>query len=207
MSLFGKQTHEFEALYRSLGAKKVKTPKNWQDAFFVLQQHIDTLPTGGKKVLFIDELPWLDTPSSKFVAALDHFWNGWASARRDILLVVCGSATSWIIDKIVMNYGGLHNRLTRQIYLAPFTLHECELYARQRNLGMSRRNILETYMVLGGIPYYWDFLRSDLSWAQNIDRMLFHRNGELQIKDSNRRRSSSLPISILSDSFTNSPQR
>ena len=174
------QLEEFAHSLTTAGAKKVKTPKNWQDAFFVLQQHIDTFPTEGKKVLFIDELPWLDTPSSKFVSALDHFWNGWASARRDILLVVCSSATSWIIDKIVMNYGGLHNRLTRQIYLAPFTLHECELYARQRNLGMSRRNILETYMVLGGIPYYWDFLRSDLSWAQNIDRMLFHRNGELR---------------------------
>ena len=174
------QLKEFAHSLTTAGAKKVKTPKNWQEAFFALQQYLDSLTGVGKKVLFIDELPWLDTPSSKFVAALDHFWNGWATARRDIVLVVCGSATSWVMDKIVMNYGGLHNRLTRQIYLAPFTLHECELYARQRNLGMSRRNILETYMVLGGIPYYWDFLRSDLSWAQNIDRMLFHRNGELR---------------------------
>lgn len=174
------QLEEFVHSLITAGVRGMKTPKNWQDAFFALQQHLDTLPGDGKKVLFIDELPWLDTPSSKFVSALDHFWNGWATARRDIVLVVCGSATSWVIDKIVMNYGGLHNRLTRQIYLAPFTLHECELYARQRNLGMSRHNILEAYMVLGGIPYYWDFLRSDLSWAQNIDRMLFHRNGELR---------------------------
>ena len=174
------QLEEFAHSLATAGARKVKTPKNWQDAFFALQQLLGALPAGGKKVLFIDELPWLDTPASKFVAALDHFWNGWATARRDIVLVVCGSATSWVMDKIVMNYGGLHNRLTRQIYLAPFTLHDCEEYARQRNLGMSRRNILETYMVLGGIPYYWDFMRSDLSWAQNIDRMLFRRNGELR---------------------------
>jgi len=174
------QLEEFAHSLTTAGARRVKTPKNWQEAFFALQQYLSTLTEEGKKLLFIDELPWLDTPSSKFVAALDHFWNGWATSRRDIVLVVCGSATSWIIDKIVMNYGGLHNRLTRQIYLAPFTLHECELYVQQRNLGMSRRNILETYMVLGGIPYYWDFLRSDLSWAQNIDRMLFQRHGELR---------------------------
>lgn len=173
------QLEEFANSLVIAGMKKVTRPKNWSQAFFMLGQHISTLPEG-KKVIFIDELPWLDAPNSKFVPALDHFWNGWASARKDIVLVICGSATSWIIEKIVKNYGGLHNRLTEQIYLRPFTLHECELYAQQRNLGMSRRNVLETYMVLGGIPYYWDMLRKDLSWAQNIDRMCFYPNGKMR---------------------------
>ena len=164
------QLEEFANSMIAAGARKIKRPRNWSQAFFMLGQYLASLPEG-KKVVFIDELPWLDTPCSKFVSALDHFWNGWATARKDIVLVVCGSATSWIINKIVMNYGGLHNRLTRQIYIEPFTLHECELYAEQRNLGMSRRNILETYMVLGGVPFYWDFLRKDLSWAQNIDHL------------------------------------
>ena len=173
------QLEEFSNSLIMAGMKKVKRPKNWSQAFFMLGQHLNSLPEG-KKVVFIDELSWLDTPNSKFVSALDHFWNGWATARKDILLVVCGSVTSWIIDKIVMNYGGLHNRLTEQIYLQPFTLYECEQYASQRNLGMSRRNILETYMVLGGIPYYWDMLRKDLSWAQNIDRLFFYPNGKMR---------------------------
>ena len=144
------QLEEFANSLIIAGMKKVKRPKSWSQAFFMLGQHLSTLPD--KKVIFIDELPWLDTPNSKFVSALDHFWNGWATARKDIVLVVCGSATSWIMEKVVMNYGGLHNRLTEQIYLRPFTLHECEQYATQRNLGMSRRNVLETYMVLGGMP-------------------------------------------------------
>lgn len=173
------QLEEFANSLILAGMKKVKTPKNWSQAFFVLGQYLSTLPEG-KKVIFIDELPWLDTPNSKFVSALDHFWNGWATTRRDIVLVVCGSVTSWIMDKMVMNYGGLHNRLTEQIYLRPFTLHECEEYALQRNLGMSRRNIMETYMILGGIPFYWDMLRKDLSWAQNIDRMFFYHNGKMR---------------------------
>ncbi|MBQ7632343.1 MAG: ATP-binding protein [Paludibacteraceae bacterium] len=173
------QLEEFANSLIIAGMKKVKRPKNWSQAFFMLGQHLNTLPEG-KKVVFIDELPWLDAPNSKFVSALDHFWNGWATARKDIVLVVCGSATSWIMDKIVMNYGGLHNRLTEQIFLRPFTLHECEQYAQQRNLGMSRRNILETYMILGGIPFYWDMLRKDLSWAQNIDRMFFYPEGKMR---------------------------
>jgi hypothetical protein len=173
------QLEEFHHSLLLAGVKGSKRPRNWSQAFFMLGQHLAALPDG-KKVVFIDELPWLDTPCSKFVTALDHFWNGWASARKDIVLVVCGSATSWIIDNIVMNYGGLHNRLTRQIYIEPFTLHECELYAQSKRLGMNRRNILETYMVMGGIPFYWDFLQKELSWAQNIDRMFFHRNGEMR---------------------------
>ena len=173
------QLEEFANSLIIAGIKKVKRPKNWSQAFFILGQYISTLPEG-KKVIFIDELPWLDTPNSKFVSALDHFWNGWATARKDIVLVVCGSITSWMMDKIVMNYGGLHNRLTEQIYLRPFTLHECEEYAAQRNLGMNRRNIMETYMILGGIPFYWDMLRKDLSWAQNIDRMFFYPNGKMR---------------------------
>lgn len=172
------QLEEFANSLIIAGMKKVKRPKSWSQAFFMLGQHLSTLPD--KKVIFIDELPWLDTPNSKFVSALDHFWNGWATARKDIVLVVCGSATSWIMEKVVMNYGGLHNRLTEQIYLRPFTLHECEQYATQRNLGMSRRNILETYMVLGGIPFYWEMLRKDVSWAQNIDRLFFHPNGKMR---------------------------
>ena len=173
------QLKEFERSLKAAGMKNVPALSDWSDAFFNLGQYLNTLPEG-KKVIFIDELPWLDTPKSKMVNALDHFWNAWATARKDIILVVCGSATSWIISKIVKNYGGLHNRLTRQIYLEPFTLHECELFANANHLGMSRRNILETFMVFGGIPYYWKFLQKGESYAQSIDRLFFSKNGELK---------------------------
>lgn len=173
------QLKAFERSLKSAGMKNVPALSDWFDAFYNLEQFLDSLPDG-KKVVFIDELPWLDTPKSKMVNALDHFWNAWATARKDIILVVCGSATSWIISKIVRNYGGLHNRLTRQIYLEPFTLHECELFANANHLGMSRRNILETFMVFGGIPYYWKFLQKGESYAQSIDRLFFSKNGELK---------------------------
>lgn len=173
------QLKAFERSLKSAGMKNVPALSDWFDAFYILGQFLDSLPDG-KKVVFIDELPWLDTPKSKMVNALDHFWNAWATARKDIILVVCGSATSWIISKIVKNYGGLHNRLTRQIYLEPFTLHECELFANANHLGMSRRNILETFMVFGGIPYYWKFLQKGESYAQSIDRLFFSKNGELK---------------------------
>ena len=173
------QLEEFQYSLINAGMQQVPKLKSWSQAFFLLGQFLATLPYG-KKVVFIDELPWMETPKSKLVSALEHFWNGWASAREDIVLVVCGSATSWIIKKIVRDHGGLHDRLTRQISLSPFTLKECEQYAKKRKLGLSRKNILETYMVLGGIPFYWSLLQPQLSSAQNIDELIFAKNGELR---------------------------
>lgn len=173
------QLWEFRESLRRVGLKTRKTPKTWYEAFHMLEDYLATLPQA-KKIVFIDELPWMDTPKSHFVSALEHFWNGWANMRDDIVLIVCGSATSWIIGNIVRNHGGLHNRLTRQIYLRPFTLKECELYAQKRALEMTRKDILETYMVLGGVPYYWSLLKPELSWAQNIDALFFTEDAELR---------------------------
>ena len=173
------QLWEFRESLRRAGMKTRKMPKTWYEAFHMLEDHLASLQQE-KKIVFIDELPWMDTPKSRFVSALEHFWNGWANMRNDIVLIVCGSATSWIIGNIVRNYGGLHNRLTRQIYLRPFTLKQCETYAQKRSLEMTHKDILETYMVLGGVPYYWSLLKPELSWAQNIDNLFFAEGAELR---------------------------
>lgn len=154
-------------------------PQNWLDAFELLKKLIresgDT-----KKVIFIDELSWMDTPGSDLVAALEAFWNGWASARKDVVLIVCASATSWMMDEIIHNKGGLYNRLNLQIGLKPFTLKECEEYLQAMNIVMSRQDILEGYMVFGGVPFYWSLLRKDLSLAQNIDALFFAESAPLK---------------------------
>ena len=154
---------------------------SWHDAFGCLEKLISGCASE-KKVVFIDELPWMDTPQSKMVMALDRFWNCWASARKDIVLVVCGSATSWIITKIVKDRGGLHNRLTDQIYLRPFSLGECEEYAVELGLSFSREEIAQYYMVFGGVPYYWSLLSPGLSFAQNVDQLVFAQNGRLRLE-------------------------
>ena len=138
--------------------------------------------TERKKVVFLDELSWMDTPKSNFVSALEHFWNSWATARRekDIVLIVCGSSSSWITKKIFRNRGGLHNRLTERIHLAPFCLAECERYAEVAGLNMSRKEITEAYMILGGVPYYWSLLEREYSLAQNVDRLFFAPEGKLR---------------------------
>ena len=121
----------------------------------------------------------MDTPRSGFIAALENFWNSWAVLRNDIKLIVCGSATSWMINNLIHNRGGLHNRLTHHIQVNPFTLHECEAYFAAYNFGYSRKQIAECYMVMGGIPYYMSMLDRSLSLAQNIDQLFFADNAEL----------------------------
>jgi hypothetical protein len=131
-------------------------------------------------VVFFDELPWLDTKGSRFVPALEHFWNGWAAARDDIMLIVCGSAASWIVKKLFRNRGGLHNRITRRILLQPFTLAECRMYAEQAGFPADEVSLLETYMTFGGIPYYLSLMNRNNSLAQNVSRLCFSPGGELR---------------------------
>ena len=161
---------------------------NWLEAFDLLIRYLESLPDGNK-IVFIDEMPWLDTPSSRFVSSLEHFWNDWASARNDIKLIVCGSATSWMMDNLINNHGGLHNRVTHQLLLEPFTLGECREYFTRYGFGYSEREIVDCYMVLGGIPYYFSLMNSSDSVAQNIDRLFFSPTGELRYEMTNLFRS------------------
>ena len=165
------QLVHFKESLAAAGAR-VKTPRNWFEAFRVLREVV-ARSAFRRKVVFIDELPWMDTAKSDFLMALETFWNEWASARKDIVLIVCGSAAAWMVKNLFRNRGGLHNRVTARICLQPFTLGECEMFAAERGLGMSRANIAECYMALGGIPYYWRYLARGISLAQNLDRLCF----------------------------------
>lgn len=173
-----KQLAAWRLSLHEYGIKKPSLPKTWLDAFDMLKEVVRQ-SNEPKKVVFIDEMPWMDTQRSGFIPALENFWNGWASARKDVVLVICGSATSWVINKIIKNHGGLHNRVNTKIHLQPFTLRECEKYARHRKLGMNRRQLMECYMVMGGIPFYWSKLKREMSLAQNIDNLFFNPDGEL----------------------------
>lgn len=166
------------ALQRYKGSTSLSVPENWILAFYELARYLETLPDG-PKLIFIDELPWMDTPKSGFVSALENFWNSWAAVRSDVKLIVCGSATSWMINKLIKNRGGLHNRITHRMIVEPFVLNECEQYFAANGFSYSRRDIAECYMVMGGIPYYLSFMRKDRSMAQNINRLFFESGAEL----------------------------
>ncbi len=154
-----------------------KIPKTWREAFLQLENYIESKgknKSNRKQVIFLDELPWLNTPRSKFLPNLQHFWNNYCSKRRDIILVVCGSAASWMIQHIVRSKGGLHNRLTRQIRLLPFTLAETKQYLQSRKMKqLNNYSILQIYMALGGVPYYLSKIETGKSAAQIIDSLCF----------------------------------
>ncbi|MDR1015773.1 MAG: ATP-binding protein [Coriobacteriales bacterium] len=148
-------------------------PRTWFEAFAQLRGIIKSRPTAQKKVIFLDEMPWMDTHKSRFLPAFEHFWNGWASGRADILLIVCGSVTSWLSNKVFQNTSGLYNRVTRRIHLKQFTLRECERYLEALGVSYHRQQIVEAYMVFGGIPFYLKEFERGVSLAQNIDRLCF----------------------------------
>ncbi len=160
-----------------------ETPDTWFKAFTLLEYYIESIFLNqeiGKKVIFIDELPWLNTPKSNFLVALEHFWNSYGSKKNNLILVVCGSAASWMIQKIVNSKGGLHNRLTRQIRLLPFTLEESENFLKSRSVLLTRYQIISLYMAMGGVPFYLKQAEPGLSTAQIIDKVCFSKGGILR---------------------------
>ena len=169
----------FMASVSDCGYDDFEKPSNWIEAFQIIKEIIKR-SKARRKVIFLDELAWMDTPRSSFLPALEFFWNGWASARKDVMLIVCASSTSWIINNVIHNKGGLHNRLTDQIYLRPFYLEECERLIKQRGLALGRNQILICYMIMGGVPYYWNLLKKGKSIAQNIDAIFFDQNAPLK---------------------------
>ncbi len=177
--------NQLKHFYLSLqlqGMKKSKCPTNWLEAFFLLSKYLEEKDNGSRQVIFLDELPWLDTPRSGFITAFEGFWNTWACHRSNIMLVCCGSANSWMLNNLVNNHGGLYGRTTYEIKLAPFTLNECEAYYQSKGIKMSRYDITQGYMIFGGIPYYLGYMKKGLSLAQNIDQLFFTNNAKLKIE-------------------------
>lgn len=152
---------------------EAEAANSWFDAFGALRALIENENTKERLLIFIDEMPWMDNKKSDFVPALENFWNGWASGKKNIMLIVCGSSTSWITKKIFRNKGGLYNRTTRQIALMPFTLYECGEYFADRGIAMNTQDLIESYMIFGGIPYYLRMIEKRFSLALNVDNICF----------------------------------
>ncbi len=168
--------------------------KDWFDAFSSLKSLLGSPdcyrdPETGKRIVFLDELPWMDSKGSDFKAAFDYFWNTYGSSENDLLLIVCGSATSWIINNILKDTGGFYNRITNQIHLMPFNLKECKELAKSRNLDFDDKTIAKAYMVFGGIGYYWNLLMPSKSLDQEIERLCFDERGALHYEFANLFRS------------------
>ena len=168
-------------------------PANWAEAFGMLITHLTPLIKRKRRVIFIDEFPWLSTPRSGFMQAFESFWNTWASRQKNLIVVICGSAAAWMIQKVINNRGGLHNRVTRRIRLLPFTLCETETFLKARKINLDKYQLLQLYMAMGGIPQYLKEVQTGESAIQAIDRACFTKDGLLHDEFNN------LFLSLFSD--------
>jgi uncharacterized protein len=178
-------SQQLENFWTALNDKQRKKrpappPKTWLEAFYQLRAYLDSLKNDNKKVIFLDEIPWFETPRSGFLSALDNFWNQYCTKRTDIILVICGSAASWIIDKVVNSRGGLHNRLTNRLLLKPFTLKETKNYFELKKINLSLKDIAQIYMCIGGIPFYLQDIKGGYSVPQLLDQLFFGEQAKLK---------------------------
>ena len=172
------QLNHFKESLSRYGYDGNREISNWFQAFYALEDLLE-VSKDERKVVFIDELPWLDTYGSKFVNALESFWNSWAN-DKNIMLIICGSANAWMTKKMLNNYAGLYNRITKEVELLPFTLKECEDFFQEKNISFSRYDIIQSYMVFGGIPFYLDYIDARYSLPQNIDNIFYRRGAPLR---------------------------
>lgn len=174
-----------EVLAKVSGSLPLTKPATWMQAFKILTDYLTPIIQKQKKVVFFDEFPWINTPRSGFLQAFENFWNTWASRQKNLVVVICGSAASWMIQKVINNRGGLHNRVTRKIRLLPFTVGETELFLKARKVNLDRYQILQLYMVMGGIPQYLKEIEKGESATQAIDRICFTKDGLLNTEFKN----------------------
>ncbi|MCB1116559.1 MAG: AAA family ATPase [Chlamydiia bacterium] len=170
-----------ETVNKTFKAKEpTSPPKTWKKAFSILVDIISSIPKEQRIILFFDELPWLATPRSDLIRSLEYAWNRYLSRRKNILMILCGSAASWMIKKIVQNRGGLHGRLTQKIHLQPFSLYETEKYLAKSNIHLDRKQLVEIYMLTGGVAKYLDHIEQGLSSSQVIQTLCFSKHGFLK---------------------------
>ena len=174
------QREQFQKELNACTSNNAAPPKDWFEAFDRLRTYLLSLKKECVAV-FLDELPWMDTVNSRFLSAFSRFWNAWGREKARLKLFVCGSATTWMLDKLVGDKGGLYGRISRAIYLAPFTLHEVEFYLNNvKGMNYGRDQILQTYMIFGGVPYYLEMLDRDIPFSANIDTLFFEENAPLR---------------------------
>lgn len=175
---------QLQAFYYSLiaqGMKKDHCPKDWLEAFFMLEMYLQSIDDGSRQLIFLDELPWMDTPKSGFITGFEAFWNGWA-CHRNVMVIISGSANSWMENKLINNHGGLYGRVTHEIKLSPFSLKECELLLEEKGISFSRYDIVQSYMIFGGIPFYMNYFKRGKSLAQNVDELFFTKGAKLALE-------------------------
>ena len=176
-----KQLENFSEAFSKtfFGNVPIQTPRSWKEAFELLTQKIKSAPKNKKVIVFLDELPWLASKKSGLIPALDYYWNLYWSRLPNLILIVCGSAASWMLQHIVNAKGGLYNRVTKRILLEAFNLRETSDFLKARSVVLNKRQILDLYMVLGGIPFYLKDVKKGQSTAQVIDNLCFQKNGIL----------------------------
>jgi AAA+ ATPase superfamily predicted ATPase len=180
----GKKENQLDIFFDELKkvSKKLKEqdkPSDWKEAFELLKKYITGLKNVEKKVIFIDEMPWLDTHKSDFRMYFGHFWNTFCEKRDDIIVIVCGSAASYMVQNVISNKGSLHARLTYKLQIKPFTLYETKAYLESKNIKWGHYHILHLYIAIGGVPQYLSKVRKGESVVQAIQRMCFDENGDL----------------------------
>ncbi|MBC7686823.1 MAG: hypothetical protein H7211_01445 [Aquabacterium sp.] len=175
-ALLDEQLDNFTRALSKPAGLLVAKPGNWLAAFDLLTIYLAPLIKSQRKVIFFDEFPWVCTPRLGFMHAFKHFWNMWAFRQKNQVVIIYGSAAAWMIRKVINNRGGLHNRVTRKIRLLPFTIAETANFLKEQKINLDQYQVLQLYMLMGGIPHYLKEIEKGENAIKAIDRTCFTKD-------------------------------
>jgi hypothetical protein len=145
---------------------------NWEQVFTYLTEKVINRKSKVKKILFLDELPWMAAGRIRLVSLLKYYWdNHWKS--KHVMLILCGSVASFMVKK-VLHSNALYGRTTIEILLKGFSPEEA---ARLLSKKRSREETLNYQLVFGGVPKYLEQINTSQSFNKNMNTLCFSPHG------------------------------
>lgn len=147
----------------------------WYDAFRAIGE---VLVHGERTVVLLDEISWMGKYDRTFPSELKYAFDKRLHDRQNVILVVCGSVSSWINKNILANTGFV-GRVSLDVVVPELSLSECVNFWGERKNRISVNEITDVLSVTGGVPRYLEEVKPELSADDNIRRMCFRPNGYL----------------------------
>lgn len=168
------QRHEFNRKLDAYFQHSLLTPTDWADLFTEFSKHVKTGPV----IIFFDEISWMAQGDPTFLGKLKNCWDQNFKKNSDLLLILCGSVSTWI-DKHILGSTGFFGRITSKISVPELSINESTQMLKSLRFSGSAQEIFMILSITGGIPWYLELIDPNKTAVQNIAQLCFYSDGIL----------------------------
>lgn len=152
---------------------------DWNKLFFFLAERVKK----GKVIILLDEISWMGSKDPDFLGKLKNAWDIYFKKNPKLILVLCGSVSSWI-EKNILSSTGFVGRIDLTLTIKELPLQDCNTFWLRNNSYASPYEKLKVLSVTGGVPRYLEAINTSLPADENIKDLCF-LNGGLLVNEFN----------------------